>query len=167
MTADRMVVRAWPGERNQLGEGDGQRDLESKGDEGRTMTGTGEEGEYLRTEADGPTWSATSSSSFMSPSLAEPATITGARADVDLKTQQAVVNRAPREPVKTIIRPKGKPGTSTAPMPESLAGTGWHPGGAGAAAPPEPIELTSNRVEADGRANSFVATGGRPGSNPG
>jgi lipopolysaccharide transport protein LptA len=160
MTADRMVVQFT--EQNEIlwAKATGNVKLQSKGEEGRRMTGTGEEGEYFEQEQKA-NLVGNVVLHFVSPSLEEPATITGARADVDLKTQQAVVSRAPREQVRTIVRPKNRAGGSTAPMRENGNPPAQQapPGGSSGSAPSEPIELTSDRVEADGRANSYVATG--------
>jgi len=146
LRADEMTVKRRPGEQSQMdwAKARGHVYLEEKAQTASAppvLTGTGERGEYHDQEQ-----TATLEDNVVlhygSMSLAEPATITGARADIDMKVDRAVVHRSPERQVRTLVKPKGRPPATGEPE-----------------TPPEPIELTSDEVTRDGKARTFVATG--------
>src|SRR5207237_6112207 len=109
-----------------------------QGGKSSVMTGTGERGEYR-----GPEQKATLEGNvvlhYSAETLAEPATITGARADIDMKADRAIIHGSADRQAKAILKPKGQPPAE-----------GQQP------TPPEPIQLTSDTMTRDGQKHTFT-----------
>jgi lipopolysaccharide transport protein LptA len=124
--------------------------LQQKNEGDVTVNATADQGEYFEIEQKASLVGSVHLT-YTSPSMAGPTEIWGARADTDLKSQQSVVTRSPKEPVKTVMRPKAQPGSSPGAAPAPRPGQ--------PAPPPAPVVLESDRVEADARTNTYTATG--------
>lgn len=72
-----------------------------------------------------------------SPKLAKPAVITGAKVDMDLKTEVNVIHRGPDAQAKVHVEPKGQEGQPA----------------------PEPIDLIADRIDMKSATQEYVATG--------
>jgi lipopolysaccharide transport protein LptA len=151
LTADKMVVkRSQQNEVNSI-HATGHVSVEEKGQTGGagssqgsqqvTMTGTSDSGDYDE-QSQKMALIGNVVLHYTSASLAEPALITGARADMDMKADQAVIVRSPQHQVKAVLKPKGKPPVEGQP-----------------ATPPEAVELHADRMTRDGKTDTVIATG--------
>ncbi len=116
--------------------------LRQKRENGVIMSATGAEGEY-RELAQTANLTGGVTLRYEGANLNQPAVMTGARADMNLKAETSVVTRAQSAPVKVVVTPKPKPPAAGQPAP----------------ATPEPVELYADRIESDAKANTYIATG--------
>ena len=137
MTADRMTVQFAPNQGLQWVRSEGKVFIEKTNPVDKTTTTARGETAYY-TEADQKAnLEGGVTVQVGSPRLAKPAVVTGARIDLDLKTEVNVVHRSSGEQAKVHVEPKGQDGKPA----------------------PEPVDLIGDRIEMNGRTQQYSATG--------
>ena len=137
MTADKMTVNLTPKKELLSAQCVGNVFIEKKNPEGgSSMTARGRTLDYSEKEQKAKLEGNTVVH-LGSPRLTKPALVTGARVDMDLKTQENVVVGGGGAQAKVHVEPKGEQGKPA----------------------PEPVDLTGDRIEMNSLTQEYVATG--------
>jgi len=137
LTAEKMTVQMAANKGLDWARCEGKVVVEKKNaEENTSMRATGQTLNYSETEQKA-SLEGDVVAHLSSPRLAKPATITGAKVDMDLKTQKNVVVRSPGAQAKVHVEPKGQEGKPT----------------------PEPLDLMADRIEMNGQTQEYIASG--------